>query len=88
MHLVFDLITHTDYVNRYPSTLQTTCYNFTGTKNTDEKCAGVVKGAKIFSKNPSQHYADMKMLSLVPELQSVFTNPCTGMPKRIDCIRV
>ena len=37
------LTTHTDYVNRYPSILQTTSYNFTGTKSTEEKCAGVVK---------------------------------------------
>ena len=28
------LTTRTDYVNRYPSTLQTTSYNFTGTDNT------------------------------------------------------
>jgi len=45
--------THTDYVNRYPSSLQTTSYNFTGTKNTQEVCVGVVKGAKIFPKNPA-----------------------------------
>ena len=47
------LTTHTDYVNRYPSSLQTTSYNFTGTKNTQEVCVGVVKGAKIFPKNPA-----------------------------------
>ena len=82
------LTTHTDYVNRYPSSLQTTCYNFTGTKNTQEVCVGVVKGAKSFPKNPAQHYADLKMLSNVPELQSVFTNSATGKPKRIECVRV
>ena len=47
------LTTHTDYVNR--SILQTTSYNFTGTKTTKEKCAGVVKAAKVFPKNPTQH---------------------------------
>jgi len=53
-----------------------------------EMCAGVVKGAKIFPKNPAQHYADLKMLSKVPELQSVFMNPSTGIQKRLDCVRV
>ena len=57
------LTTHTDYVNRHPSILQTTSYNFTGTKTTKEKCAGVVKAAKVFPKNPAQHFADLKMLN-------------------------
>ena len=35
------LTTHTDYVNRYPSILQTTSYNFTATETTQEKSAGV-----------------------------------------------
>ena len=35
------LTTRTDYVNRYPSQLQTTSYNFTGTKSTLETCVGV-----------------------------------------------
>lgn len=39
------LTTHTI---RYPSILQTTSYNFTGTKITKDQCAGVVKGAKIY----------------------------------------
>ena len=49
------LTTHTDYVNKYPSTLQTTSYNFTGTKLTPELCAGVVKASKTYPKNPSWH---------------------------------
>ena len=36
------LTTHTDYVNKYPSLLQTTSYNFSTTKTTKEACAGVV----------------------------------------------
>ena len=44
------LTTHTDYVNSYPSLLQTTSYNFTKTKTTGEICAGVVKGAGIFQR--------------------------------------
>lgn len=72
------LTTHTDYVNRYPSLLQTTSYNFTGTKSTEEICAGVVKASKVFPKNPSQHYADLEMLSQATELQSAFLNPSTA----------
>ena len=37
------LTTYTDYVNCYPSVIQTTSYNFTGTKTTPELCAGVGK---------------------------------------------
>ena len=81
------LTTHTDYVNRYPSILHTTSYNFTGTKITKDLCAGVVKVAKIYPKM-KQHYADLEMLSDTPELCSAFTNPLTGNPKRIQYIRV
>ena len=80
--------THTDYVNRYPSVLQTTCYNFTGTKTTGELCAGVVKPVKVFPKNPAQRFADLKMLSSVPELQPAFINHLSGKPKKIECVRV
>jgi len=41
------LTTYTDYVNWYPSILQTISYNFTGTKITNEVCVGVVKAAKV-----------------------------------------
>lgn len=68
------LTTHTDYVNRYHSLLQTTSYNFTATKNTNEVCAGVVKGSKIYPKNPAQHHADLIMLTKQDELKQVFTN--------------
>ena len=52
------LTTHTDYVNRYRSVLQTTSYNFTGTATTLEYCAGVVKAQPLFPKSPAQHAAD------------------------------
>ena len=80
------LTTHTDYVNRYPSLLQTTSYNFTATKTTPEFCAGVVKGSKVYPKNPTQHYSDLVMLSQQKELVHAFKN--NGIPKRIECIRV
>ena len=82
------LTTHTDYVNSYPSILQTTCYNFTSTKSTGELCAGVVKAAGIFEKNPAQHYADFEMLQKMNELQPAFVNADSNTKKRIECIRV
>jgi len=75
------LTTYTDYVNCYPSLLQTTSYSFTGTKTISEVCVGVVKAAKVFLKNSVQHFADLEMLNDVLELKSVFT-------RAIDCIRV
>lgn len=47
--------TYTDYVNSYPSILQTTSYNFSPTKTTSEICAGMIKGAGVFQKNAAQH---------------------------------
>ena len=82
------LTTRTDYVNKHPSVLQTTSYNFTETKTTVEKCVGVVKAPKIHEKNPSQHAADLNMLCTMDELQSAFINMETNKPKEVDCIRV
>ena len=82
------LTTHTDYVNKYSSVLQTTSYNFTGSNTTGEMCAGVVKPAKVYPKNPAQHAADFKKLASVLELEPAFSNHCTGLPKRVACIRV
>ena len=79
------LTTRTDYVNKYPSTLQTS-YNFSETKTTGEICVGVVKAPKVHQKSPCQHAADFNMLSSLNELQSV--NAETGAPKQVDCIRV
>ena len=45
------LTTYTDYVNSYPSVLQTTSYTFTATKTMGEICTGIVKGAGILPKN-------------------------------------
>ena len=77
------LATHTDFVNSYPSVLQTTCYNMTSTKTTGEMCAGVVKEAGVFLKSPAQHMADLEMLEATEELK-----PCVDKPKTIECIRV
>ena len=47
-----------------------------------------MKAQAIYCKNPAQHYADLKMLSTISELQPAFLNPHTNEPKLIECIRV
>ncbi len=82
------LTTRTDYVNQYPSVLQTTCYNFPATETTSEVCAGVVKAKRLYFKNPAQHYADIMMMEQNEEIKAAFLNPLTGKRKEIECIRV
>ncbi len=82
------LTTRTDYVNKYPSVLQTSSYNFTATSTTEEVCAGVVKAPKIHQKNPVQHASDLELLESKEELQCAFVNPVSGLPKPVECIRV
>ena len=76
------LTTYTDYLNSYPSTLQTTSYNFTGTETTSEVCVGVVKATGVYTKNPAQHAADLSFLEKQDSLKCVFEN------KLIECARV
>ena len=80
--------TYTDYMNKYPSQLQVTSYNFSKTKTTPEQCAGVVKASFIYQKNPAQHSADLDMLEEAEELKGAFVNPSSGQSKSIECIRV
>ena len=82
------LTTRTDYVNPYPSVLQTTSYNFPSTGTTNEVYGGVMKAKKLFHKNPVQHYADMLMLEKHKDMKPAFFNPLTGKQKDIECIRV
>ena len=82
------LTTHVDYVNRYPSVLQTTSYNFQSTETTGEICVGVVKAQKRFLKNTSQHFADHVMIKQKPEVKPAFLNRKTGKKKEIECVRV
>ena len=82
------LTTRTDYVNKYPSVLQTTSYNFSKTNTTGEVCVGIVKAFPIHQKNPAQHIADLCMLESKTELKPVFVNLRTGCPKSVECIRV
>ena len=82
------LTTHTDYVNKYPSTLQTTSYNFSKTETTKELCAGVVKASGVFPKKKAQHSSDIEMLESIKELKPAFFNPTNGARKCIECVHV
>ena len=82
------LTTRTDYTTRYPSTLQTTSYNFAETENVGEICAGVVKARGLYEKNPAQHLADLEMLSKKDELKPAFIDPNTNQIKKVQYIRV
>ena len=82
------LTTRTDFVNKYPSLLQTTSYNFTATTSTAEVCVGVVKAPKLYEKSPAQHAADLELLESIEKLHPVFFNLSNGLPKSVECIRV
>lgn len=71
------LTTRTDYVNSYPSVLQTTSYNFPATAKTGEICAGVVKAPGLFEKDPPQHMADLKMVEKQEAVQRAFVDTKT-----------
>ena len=77
-----------DYVNPYPSVLQTTSYHFAATETTNEVCAGVVKAKPLFPKNPAQHFADMLLTEDNKDVKLAFLKPTTGNRKAIECIRV
>ena len=82
------LTTRTDFVNRYPSLLQTSSYHFAKTATTATVCAGVVKASGLYPKNPAQHAADIEMLEELLQMNPAFTNPITSQRKEIECIRV
>lgn len=81
------LATRTDFVNKYPSLLQTTSYSLSATETTPELCVGVVKAPGTFPKNPAQYAADIHMLEQKVELVSAFSSS-TGKSKPVDAIRV
>ena len=82
------LTTRTDYINKHPSVLQTTSYNFSKTTTNSEVCAGVVKATPLHQKNPAQHLADLCMLEGQDELKPVFFNMETEFPKKVEYVRV
>ena len=78
--------TRTDFVNKHPSVIQITSYNFTGTGTTPERCVGVVKALPLHHKNPAQHASDLAMIQAKDKLSFVFFH--NSDPKPIECIRV
>ena len=72
------LTTKSDYANKYPSTLQTTSYNFLGTGATAEICAGIVKAVSLHSKNPAQHFNDLNEIETYLDVQPAFFNCLSG----------
>ena len=80
--------TRSDYVNKYPSTLQTTSYNFPSTGTTGEICAGIVKAPVLYKKNAAQHFCDLQMIEKQEEIRPAFINPITNERKEVECARV
>ena len=77
-----EVMTCTDFVNKYSSILQSS-YLFMETATNEERAAGVVKSRHFsFEKNLSQHAADIKFLKTTPEFKDFF------LGKNIDCIHV
>ena len=77
-----------NYVNKYPSTLQTMSYNFLGTGTTAEICVGVVKAVPLHSKNPAQHFNDLNEIETYLDVQPAFFNCLSGERKTKVCVRV
>ena len=75
-------------MNAYPSTLQTTSYNFSGTETTSELCEGVVKAVPLNNKNPAQHTHDLNVIEEYDDVKPVFFNPVTRKRKSKICVRV
>ena len=82
------LTMHTDYVNKYPSLLQCTPYNFTGSLTTGELCAGVIKASGVLPIHPAQHLSDLEMLEMSPTFSPAFIKHVTGNRKSVECVRV
>ena len=78
------LTTHTDYLNKYPSTLQTMCYNFTGTAR-QESIVQVLSSLPRYFPNILRRF---QKISTLPEFQPIFTNSVSGSPKNIECGQV
>ena len=76
--------THTDFLNKHQTQLQTMSYNFTRTATTSEVCVGVVKASGVHKKNPTQHAVDLEMLQTMNALKPVFCQE-TGEVKAIVC---
>jgi hypothetical protein len=81
------LTTHTDFLNKHQTQLQTTSYNFTKTVTTSEVCIGVVKASGVHQKNPAQHASDLDIIQKNDDLKSIFHQD-SGLSRDIEYIRV
>lgn len=80
--------TRTDFLSRYPAQLQTTSYNFSKTRTTNDLCMGVVKASQLHEKNPSQYADDIAMVQALDFAKSAFCKENSEDPKDIECIQV
>lgn len=60
-------------VNKYPSTSQTTQYNFLGPGTTAEICSGIVKATPQHSKRAAQHFHDLNELRPILMYKQLFS---------------
>ena len=76
--LVSQVLTkRTDYVNKYPSLLQTTKYKFLPTSSTPASCIGDVKPHVLHVKNPCLHWVYENSSSFwTVHLQDAMINSC------------
>ena len=80
------ITTHTDYVNRYPSSFRPLLTISLLRRNRRVVCCSC-KGCESVPNNPTQHYGDIEMLSGLPELQPALTKS-SGLPKRNERVRL
>lgn len=76
-----ELTTHTDFLKKYTSTLQTSSYMFLETESTPEICVRVVKAHNVHEKNPAEHAADLEKLEEFEETKLV-------LAREIECVCV
>ena len=67
-----NLTTHTEFLNKHQTQLQTTSYNFTETSAASEVCAGIVKAAGVHQKNPTQYTVNMEILQTIESYYPLF----------------
>ena len=67
-----NLTTHTEFLNKHQTQLQTTSYNFTETSAASEVCAAIVKPAGVHQKNPTQYTVNMEILQTTESYYPLF----------------
>ena len=65
-----EVTTRTDYVNKYKSVLQTLMHLMMETETTPQKVLGIVKPHQLHPKDPSQHMADLYMMTRMADYEA------------------